>query len=39
MSFIQFCKCGRHILTTGQMREGKPCEQCQKEAEKKEDAK
>lgn len=30
--YIEFCKCGRYILTTGQMQENKPCECCQKEA-------
>jgi hypothetical protein len=31
MSWIQFCKCNRRLLTTGQIREHKDCEFCQKE--------
>ena len=31
MSWIEWCKCGRYILTTGQQREKMPCEACQKE--------
>jgi hypothetical protein len=29
--YIKFCKCGRRILTTGQVEENKPCELCQQE--------
>ncbi len=29
--YIQWCKCRRRILTTGQIRENEPCEICQKE--------
>lgn len=32
MNWIEWCKCGRRILTTGQMKEGKPCELCQEDA-------
>ncbi len=34
MSWIEWCKCHRRILTTGQMKEGKPCEICQEEAKR-----
>lgn len=29
--YIEFCKCGRQILTTGQMNNKQPCGICQKE--------
>lgn len=29
--YIKWCRCNRMILTTGQIKEGKPCEVCQKE--------
>ena len=28
---ITWCKCGRQILTTGQVEKNEPCELCQKE--------
>lgn len=31
MSWIEWCKCHRRILTTGQQNEGKPCDICQEE--------
>ena len=31
MSWIEWCKCQRMILTTGQQEDNKPCELCQKE--------
>ena len=31
MSWIEFCRCKRRILTTGQQRDNLPCELCQKE--------
>lgn len=34
MGWIEWCKCHRRILTTGQMNEGKPCELCQAEAKR-----
>jgi len=35
MSWIEWCKCKRRILTTGQMEENKPCELCQQEEAQK----
>ena len=29
--WIKWCSCHRRILTTGQQKENKPCELCQKE--------
>ena len=31
MSWIEWCKCHRRILTTGQMKDNKPCDICQEE--------
>ncbi len=31
MSWIDWCKCGRRILTTGQQRDNLPCQLCQEE--------
>jgi hypothetical protein len=31
MSWIEWCKCHRRILTTGQQEKKLPCEICQKE--------
>lgn len=30
-NYIKWCPCNRAILTTGQIKEGKKCEVCQKE--------
>ena len=35
MSWIEWCKCGRRILTTGQIKEKKPCALCQEEKAKR----
>lgn len=32
-NWIEWCKCHRRILTTGQQREGKSCQLCQDEAQ------
>jgi hypothetical protein len=37
MSWIEFCRCHRRILTSGQQKDNKPCELCQKENLKKEE--
>lgn len=31
MSWIEWCKCHRRILTTGQQNEGRPCDLCMEE--------
>ena len=31
MSWIEWCKCKRRILTTGQQNEGRPCDLCMEE--------
>jgi hypothetical protein len=31
MSWIEWCSCGRHILTIGQQRDKLKCDLCQKE--------
>lgn len=36
MTWIQWCKCQRRILTTEQMNNGELCELCQKERNEKE---